>query len=318
MVEASKAYHNADGAALEVRGCFNAEAHQPHEWHSMFWCEGRGLDKDGYLKEPRLMKYWAGEMIPVRSCGEMTHHEEHSFGWISDDQRIGEQSYCAGVTFEDYSKMLEALSPELSDGTIKTLTETRFDPPIEFKDETAPAPGILDGRVAYGDRVQNMKEQAAMINAYLGTPPRAIEAVDVPIIFVLIKAHRLGKMPDYADSYNDIDGYMQIAREVIGDDMIDAATAKEYAEEKKRRQLSGIVIAPRRSGKASAIKEHLKNLGVDVETVTIADKPRHPYENVERDAEADAMRAHDEARAVPSCHMPWCKLPAAHRGAHVA
>ncbi|QKY80364.1 hypothetical protein SEA_PABST_6 [Microbacterium phage Pabst] len=160
---------------------------------------------------------------------------------------------------------------------------------LSDNDETTPSPGILDGRAAYGDRVQNMKEQAAMINAYLGTPPRAIEAHDVPIIFVLIKAHRLGKMPDYADNYNDIDGYMQIAREVIGDDMIDAATAKEYS------QLRAIKNAETSVVEATAVQAWLAEHGVvsDVVTVDHTVKPIHPYVNVERDAERDAMNAHD-------------------------
>lgn len=104
---------------------------------------------------------------------------------------------------------------------------------VKKQDETLPAPGILDGRAAYGDRVQNMKEQAAMITAYL-SGRSVVEAHDVPMILNLIKIHRLGKMPDYEDNYADIEGYTTIAREVMGDDMIKATTAKEYREIKAR------------------------------------------------------------------------------------
>ena len=90
------------------------------------------------------------------------------------------------------------------------------------------APEILDARTAYGDRVLNMADQAAMINAYLGG--REVTAIDVPMIFILVKVQRLGNMPDYKDNYDDIEGYLQIAKEIIGDDMIDAKTAREYAE----------------------------------------------------------------------------------------
>ena len=89
-------------------------------------------------------------------------------------------------------------------------------------------PEILDGRTAYGDKVQNQIEQAAMINAYLSG--REVRPVDVPMIMILIKAHRIGKMPDYKDSYDDIEGYLSIAKDVIGDDMIEATTAKEYMQ----------------------------------------------------------------------------------------
>ena len=67
-----------------------------------------------------------------------------------------------------------------------------------------------------------------MINAYLSG--REVRPVDVPMIMILIKAHRIGKMPDYKDSYDDIEGYLSIAKDVIGDDMIEATTAKEYME----------------------------------------------------------------------------------------
>jgi hypothetical protein len=104
---------------------------------------------------------------------------------------------------------------------------------LEGTTENTPAPGVLDGRAAYGDRVQNMKEQAAMITAYL-SGRSVVEAHDVPMILNLIKIHRLGKMPDYEDNYADIEGYTQIAREVIGEDMIEATTAKEYRAIKAR------------------------------------------------------------------------------------
>ena len=106
---------------------------------------------------------------------------------------------------------------------------------------TVNTPAILDGRQFYGDRVGNMSEQAAMINAYLSG--REVRPIDVPMIMILIKVHRLGKMPDYADNYDDIEGYLSIARGVIGPDMIEATTAKEYAEIKARgSQTEGAMI----------------------------------------------------------------------------
>ena len=116
------------------------------------------------------------------------------------------------------------------------------------------APEILDARTAYGDRVMNMADQAAMINAYLGG--REVTAIDVPMIFILVKVQRLGNMPDYKDNYDDIEGYLKIAREVIGDDMIEASTAAEY--------------------------QLYTEVGV--------------YRNVERDAETDAMSSYESNR----------------------
>ncbi|WZB38423.1 hypothetical protein SEA_YELLOWPANDA_6 [Microbacterium phage YellowPanda] len=194
-----------------------------------------------------------------RHCFKKEVHESHVWH---------DRFYCKGQGLDE-------------DGRVRTLGD---ESPAEAEAvETTPAPGILDGRAAYGDRVTNMREQAAMFNAYLGTPPRAIEPHDVPILYVLTKIHRLGKMPDYADNYNDIDGYMQIAREVIGDDMIGATTAKEYAEIKRR---------GKQGSKTSAIAALLQEHGVNVTEVVIEGKPRHPYENVERDAERDAMNSY--------------------------
>ena len=93
-------------------------------------------------------------------------------------------------------------------------------------------PAILDARTAYGDKVQNQVEQADMINAYLSG--RKVRPVDVPMIMILIKVHRIGKMPDYKDSYDDVEGYLSIAKDVIGTDMIEATTAKEYMAIKNR------------------------------------------------------------------------------------
>jgi len=131
------------------------------------------------------------------------------------------------------------------------------------EDETRPAPGILDGRAAYGDRVQNMKEQAAMITAYL-SGRSVVEAHDVPMILNLIKIHRLGKMPDYGDNYDDIEGYTTIAREVIGDDMINAATAKEYRWKKSLgHQGEGRMIDHHQNPYRNVERDDIRDMGLD-------------------------------------------------------
>ena len=144
-------------------------------------------------------------------------------------------------------------------------------------------PAILDGRTAYGDKVINQVEQADMINAYLSG--RKVRPVDVPIIMVLIKLHRIGKMPDYADSYDDVDGYMSIARSVIGPDMIQATTAKEYMEIKNRGH----------QGEGRTINSFIEQVNKQAYTHPSA-APRHPYENVERDDIRDMGLDEDDHR----------------------
>jgi hypothetical protein len=155
---------------------------------------------------------------------------------------------------------------------------------------------ILDARSAYGDKVQNQVEQAAMINAYLSG--RKVQPVDVPAIFMLVKLHRLGKMPDYKDNYDDIEGYLQIAKEVIGSDMIEATTAKEYMEIKNRREKG-----PTQNDEEGAIVEKFLARGqaiLDRSDVKLVRRrmpdpgPRHPYENAERDMLRDVPGEHDE------------------------
>ncbi|QPX62651.1 hypothetical protein SEA_XITLALLI_6 [Microbacterium phage Xitlalli] len=256
------------------KDCFKKEPHEPHVWHDAFECSGMGLDEDGYVRnvpaalangEARELRYWAGAHLPVRQCTIVANHKEHSWDWSDEDeQTVDERSYCPGkdVAVEDMTLMEKLSTP------VEALRWRGKD--NEHKES---APPVLDGRQAYGDRVQNMKDQAAMINAYLGG--REVTAVDVPMFLVLIKAHRLGRMQDYADNYDDIDGYMQIAREVVGDDMIQAATAREYAEIKRRGdQHDGRTLQdwmrPRRSGKTSELNARREGSG-------------NPYANVQDD-----------------------------------
>ncbi|QPL14160.1 hypothetical protein SEA_ATRAXI_6 [Microbacterium phage Atraxi] len=154
-----------------------------------------------------------------RHCFKTEVHKPHNW-------EAGENDYrCLGQGVDPESQKVRHAP---IDTTVREYHGVTFDPPILIPEQ----PAVLDGRAAYGNRVVNMAEQADMIRAYLSG--REVQAIDVPMILILIKTHRLGKMPDYADNFDDIEGYLQIAREVIGEDMIQAATAREYAEIKKR------------------------------------------------------------------------------------
>jgi hypothetical protein len=92
---------------------------------------------------------------------------------------------------------------------------------------------LLDSRVAvYGDRVDNMVRVAEMWSAFLG---QRIQPWQVPVMFTLYKIYRIGITPDYGDNVDDVDGYMQIFREVIGEDMVNARTTDEYRQIKEHR-----------------------------------------------------------------------------------
>lgn len=206
--------------------------------------------------------------ITARECFERTHHAAHVWH---------EQFACTGFGLDDESKQIANGLDQLNAVNYFQLgveKDVEVDLNSPLHDNKPDAPLILDSRQAYGDRVQNMQDQADMINAYLSG--RKVTAVDVPIIFILVKAHRLGKMPDYGDTYDDIEGYLKIAREVIGDDMIEAATTKEYTEEKLRRSVSQSLMQTQvqEAGRAHYVQEY-------------GNRPRHPYEVAQRQADEE-------------------------------
>ena len=218
------------------------------------------------IQSPSGEKIWWNEQL-VRLATEgdfIMNMERHCFQERAHKPHDWQGGRCLGQGIDPESNKVNTerddhRNPVITGGPVPApekpgrYTQITTEPAtVEFNN----APAILDARQAYGDRVTNMAEQAEMINAYLSG--RKVQAIDVPIIFILVKAHRLGKMPDYKDNYDDIEGYLGIAKEIIGDDMIDAKTAREYAQVKRERNTG--------SG--------------------------NPYANAERDAETDAMNAH--------------------------
>jgi len=99
------------------------------------------------------------------------------------------------------------------------------------KDETSE---LLEGRKAtYGDRVKNMEAVAAMWSALKGVH---FEPWEIPLLMSAVKMHRIFQSPDYGDSVDDVDGWMQMFREVMGDDLIQVRTVEEYIAEKTNRE----------------------------------------------------------------------------------
>lgn len=111
------------------------------------------------------------------------------------------------------------------------------------KDETK---ALLDSRRAtYGDRVKNMEAVADMVNGYMdgveqrdGT--REMTGADFAMSMVLYKAYRFAVTPDYSDNIDDMEGYLQMVRECVGDNMIHARSADEYQQLKQDRKMAGL------------------------------------------------------------------------------
>lgn len=92
---------------------------------------------------------------------------------------------------------------------------------------------VIDGRRGvYGDPSE-MFARAAQI--WSGITGHEINAVDVPLMLIGYKVLRAAHTPDYADNSDDIEGYLDIFRELVGPDMIQARSVSEYLELKAQR-----------------------------------------------------------------------------------
>lgn len=83
---------------------------------------------------------------------------------------------------------------------------------LPFDTEYLGRPAILDTRENdYGDVRVNHERIAALWSAYLGYP---INAHQVAVCMSLMKISRLRNTPDHEDSYEDLTGYLHIARQL--------------------------------------------------------------------------------------------------------
>ncbi len=85
---------------------------------------------------------------------------------------------------------------------------------------------VIDRRVqVYGDPVKTFVDIAAVWSGIAGVE---IQPATVPLMMVGLKAVRARVMPEYSDNSDDIDGYMDIFRQLVGDDMIHARSVNEF------------------------------------------------------------------------------------------
>jgi len=63
----------------------------------------------------------------------------------------------------------------------------------------------------YGEPLANMRDIAELFNVYLRGKDK-VEAVDIPILMILVKVARLMKTPYHIDSHSDIIGYGGISK----------------------------------------------------------------------------------------------------------
>ena len=91
---------------------------------------------------------------------------------------------------------------------------------------------VIDGRRGvYGEPRENFGRVAQVWSGIAGAD---ITAEMVPLMLIGYKAVRAAITPDYSDNSDDIEGYLDIFREIVGDDMVHARSVTEYLQKKEQ------------------------------------------------------------------------------------
>jgi hypothetical protein len=92
---------------------------------------------------------------------------------------------------------------------------------------------IVNDRVGvYGPPAESFARVAQVWSGILGFE---VHAWQVPLCQAGLKLVRADYAPDYSDNGDDVEGYIDIYRQVIGDDMVMASSVTEYLQEKEKR-----------------------------------------------------------------------------------
>lgn len=103
----------------------------------------------------------------------------------------------------------------------------------EVNGTTAVVNEVIDGRRGvYGEPTDTFARMAQMITGLLG---HEVHSWQVPLILIITKMVRANQCPTYSDNSDDIEGYLAIFRELVGDDMIHARSVDEYLAVKEVR-----------------------------------------------------------------------------------
>ena len=103
-----------------------------------------------------------------------------------------------------------------------------------MSEKTATVEDVIDGRrEVYGDPKTTFPRVAEVWSGILGTEVRPDQ---VPLLLMGYKLVRASDCPTYSDNSDDVEGYLDIFRTVVGEDMIHARTVSEYLEIRDRRR----------------------------------------------------------------------------------
>lgn len=91
---------------------------------------------------------------------------------------------------------------------------------------------LIDERMqVYGDPVETFPRVAEIWSGILG---HQVTATDVTLCMMGYKMLRTQLMSDYSDNSDDIVGYYEIFRRIVGDDMVHARSVEDYLLERRR------------------------------------------------------------------------------------
>jgi len=90
---------------------------------------------------------------------------------------------------------------------------------------------VIEGRRSvYGQPTETF---ARVAQIWSGITGHEINACDVPLMLMGYKILRTQVCPTYSDNSDDIEGYLAIFREIVGEDMVHARSVSEYLELKR-------------------------------------------------------------------------------------
>lgn len=100
--------------------------------------------------------------------------------------------------------------------------------------DTEDAELITGRRAVYGDPEETFIRVAQVWTGILG---HEVQPWEVPLLMEGYKIVRTQICPDYSDNSDDIDGYNDIFKLLIGEDMIHARSVEEYLRIKRERRM---------------------------------------------------------------------------------